>query len=273
MSLSEFSAFSSLIYNRCGIKLAAVKRSMLAARLSRRLRALGMTSFERYYSFLISAAGQEGEMAKMLDEVSTNKTGFFREPAHFDILRQTVLPLLSGNSRRRRRIKIWSAGCSSGEEPYTLAMVVDDWIRDFPWLDYHVLATDICTSVIEKGERAIYPDDGLTQVPPGFRQRYFMRGNGRRQGHHRLVPEIRKRVSFRRLNFMDPDFGFDRNMDIIFCRNVIIYFDRKTQRSLFAKFHKALARPGFIFTGHSESLEGVVENMKKVAPAVYQCRE
>jgi chemotaxis protein methyltransferase CheR len=268
----DFRKFSVFIYETCGIKMPPAKKTMLAARLQKRLRHLHMDSFSVYLDYVLSPTGQSEELSHLIDAVSTNKTDFFREAKHFDILTAVVLPAYLKRQRRdSSTLHVWSAGCSSGEEPYTLAMVLDDFFSRHPGHTYAILATDICTQVLDKAREAIYADDCIRPVPALFKQRYLMRGKGSHQGFHRVVPELRGKVKFRRLNFMDRDFQIKEKMDIIFCRNVIIYFDRITQETLFQKFHHQLAPHGYLFTGHSESLIGINDKMQRINSAVYQC--
>lgn len=272
LSDKDFKKISAFIYDVCGIKLPPIKKTMLSARLQKRLRQLRFDDYTSYLDYVMSPEGQAQELCHMIDVVSTNKTDFFREAKHFDVMNATVLPEFAHRLThgRRKTLRVWSAGCSSGEEPYTLAMVLDDFFSKYPGLDYSILATDICTEVLAKAQEAIYSDETVAPVPPMYKQRYLMRGKGNYQGFHRVVPELRRKVSFKRLNFMDREFNIDQQMDIIFCRNVIIYFDRKTQCDLFEKFYKQFAPQGYLFTGHSETLEGIVDRMERVASAVYR---
>lgn len=269
----EFQKFSSFIYDVCGIKLPFNKKTMLSARLNKRLRQMSIASFSDYFNYVMTPDGQRYELVNMIDAVSTNKTEFFREAKHFDFLTSYVLPeyVRQLRLRRGRKLFVWSAGCSSGEEPYTLAMVLEEFFSQYPGLDYSILATDISTQVLAIAKQGIYADETVASVPVIMRHKYLMRGKGNRKGVHRVVPELRRKVTFDRLNFVDRDFGIDTKMDIIFCRNVIIYFDRKTQAALFEKFYRQLAVNGYLFTGHSESLEGIVDRMERITSAVYRC--
>ena len=273
LSDRDFRKISDYIYDVCGIKLPAIKKTMLSARLHKRLRRLNVHSFSEYFKYVLSPAGQQQELVHMIDAVSTNKTEFFREAKHFDVLTSKVLPEYVNMLRTRptRKLHVWSAGCSSGEEPYTLAMVLEDFFSKHAALDYAILATDISTRVLNIAKEGIYSDDAVAPVPTLLRHKYLMRGKGKQKGFHRVVPELRNKVKFRRLNFMDRDFGIETPLDIIFCRNVIIYFDRKTQQELFGKFHRQLASHGHLFTGHSESLEGIIDKMERLESAVYRC--
>ena len=269
LSARDFSRLSRFIYDTCGIKMPEVKATMLEARLQKRLRALDMHSFTDYCEFLFSKQGLEQELVSMLDVVTTNKTDFFREPDHFDYLTQSVLP----DWLRRHpagRLSIWSAGCSSGEEPYTLAMVLSEFALRHPGFDFQILATDISTRVLEKAKAAIYAETQVEPVPMELKRKYLLRSKDRASGMVRIVPELREKVRFNRLNFMDEDFGMREQLDIIFCRNVIIYFDRPTQEKLLQRFHRQMKAGAFIFMGHSETLSGLDVPLTSVYPTVYR---
>lgn len=273
MSNREFKRFSELIYVRCGIKMPPVKKTMLTARLLKRLRELGLTSYSEYYDYVSSSKGRSKELVKMIDVVTTNKTEFFREVEHFDFLSKSVLPALarSRQAGNMRRLNIWSAGCSSGEEPYTLAMVLSEFFSTTRSLNrFSILATDISTQILAKAKKAIYRKETVEPVPAMCRQKYLMRGKDSQKDLCRVIPELRHCITFRRLNFMDKDFGIRPKMDIIFCRNVVIYFDRQTQRKLFEKFYDQLVPGGYLFIGHSESLHGINERFQNVATTVYR---
>jgi chemotaxis protein methyltransferase CheR len=201
--------------------------------------------------------------------VTTNKTDFFREPDHFDYLTRTVLPDWCLR-HEGARLNIWSAGCSSGEEPYTLAMVLSEYAVSHPGFDFRILATDISTRVLEKAKAAIYPEALVEPVPMNLKKKYLLRSKDRSSGMVRIVPELREKVRFRRLNFMDQDFGMRDQLDIIFCRNVIIYFDRPTQEKLLQRFHRQMKPGAFIFMGHSETLSGLNVPLTSVYPTVYR---
>lgn len=272
MSDREFGQFSEFIYGQCGIKMPPAKKTMLEARLQKRLRKLGLRSFREYAEFLFSREGSEAELVHMIDVVTTNKTDFFREPSHFDFLVNQALPSLLGRdgSAGQRRLRIWSAGCSSGEEPYTLTMVLSEFAAATPGFSFGILATDICTEVLEKARLAIYDEERIEPVPLAMRKKYLLRSKVRNDGLVRIVPELRHLVTFRRLNFMDGDFGLPEPFDIIFCRNVIIYFDKQTQEQLLNKFCRHLVPGGYLFMGHSETLSGLDVPVVQVASTVYR---
>jgi chemotaxis protein methyltransferase CheR len=270
MSGREFASLSRFIYEQCGIKMPDAKKTMLEGRLQKRLRNLGLKSFSDYTDYLFSPDGQEHELVQMIDVVTTNKTDFFREPDHFDYLRDRVLPEWC-EKHANRRLQVWSAGCSTGQEPYTLAMVLHDFAGRRPGFDFQILATDISTRVLEQARKAVYSEAVLDPVPPVMKSKYLMRSKDRHSDLARIVPELRCKIKLRRLNFLDDDFGLREPMDIIFCRNVIIYFDRPTQSRLLTKFYGHLRAGGHIFMGHSETLSGLdVPLLTSVAPTVYR---
>lgn len=272
MSDREFKRFSEFVYAECGIKLPLGKKLMLTSRLNKRLRALNVTSFDQYYDYVLSPKGRPEELTQMIDVVTTNKTEFFREAAHFDLLADQVLPALVRSDRagNRSKLHVWSAGCSSGEEPYTLAMVLSEFFKGNMKDKFSILATDISTQVLANAKQAIYRENVIEPVPHMLKRKYLMRGKGSKAGSYRIVPELCNCVTFRRLNFMDRDFGIKTPVDIIFCRNVIIYFDRQTQIELFNKFYTQLVPGGYLFIGHSETLHGISNQFQTVAPTVYR---
>jgi chemotaxis protein methyltransferase CheR len=270
ISNSDMGRLRTLIYAQSGINLSAEKKTMLELRLRPRLRVLAIDSYRDYCEYLFSAAGQREEIVPLLDAVSTNKTDFFREPDHFEYLKAKVLPEMIQGNGGVRPLLFWSAGCSSGEEPYTLAMVLSEYERSHPGLRFRVLATDLCTTVLEKATLAVFNAEVVAPIPSELRRRYFLRGRDRASKQVRIVPELRDLVEFRRLNFMDSDYGLREKMDVIFCRNVIIYFDRVTQEQILQKLTRQLAPGGTIFLGHSETLSGLDVPLVSVGPSTYR---
>ncbi|MDO9632887.1 MAG: protein-glutamate O-methyltransferase [Humidesulfovibrio sp.] len=264
-----FERFSEFIKTELGIKMPASKKTLLEARLQKRLRELCMGSHEEYCEYLFSPSGMEEELSNLVDVVTTNTTDFFREPKHFDLLSSTVLPDLHARKGSSRSVNIWSAGCSSGEEPYTLSMVLSEFGRVSPGFSFSILATDISTQVLRMAVRAIYPEAKIAPIPVECRKRYLLRSKDRSKKVVRISQEARSHVRFRRLNFME-EFSFDGQLDIIFCRNVVIYFDRQTQETLFSRFCRKLSPGGYLFIGHSESLAGMDLPLELVAPTVYR---
>lgn len=264
-----FERFSEFIKAELGIKMPASKKTLLEARLQKRLRELCIGSHKDYCDYLFSPQGMEEELVNLVDVVTTNTTDFFREPKHFTLLLEMVLPKLFSRLGAGRRLNLWSAGCSSGEEPYTLAMVLSEFARQNTGFAYNILATDISTQVLRMAVRAVYPESKIAPIPQEYRKRYLLRSKDRTRRLVRIGPEARSHVRFRRLNFME-DFSFDDQLDIIFCRNVVIYFDRQTQEKLFSRFCRKLLPGGYLFIGHSESLAGMNLPLEPVAPTVYK---
>lgn len=268
MSSAELAALGEFIYRELGIVITPAKKTMLEARLHRRLRALGLSSYSEYLDYLRSAKGMEVEVPQMADCVTTNTTCFLREAQHFDFLVATVLPPFL-ERHPGETFRLWSAGCSSGEEPYTLAMALSDFRERSPGFAFSILATDVSTRVLEEARRAVYPMEDVECLPLAWKRKYLLRSKDRSRGLVRVAPEVRSLVQFRRLNFME-DFALREPMHAIFCRNVMIYFDRATQGRLCARFCQALAPGGYLFIGHSESLAGHGLPLRQCAPAVYQ---
>jgi len=210
------------------------------------------------------------ELIHMLDAISTNLTSFFREPKHFAFLEKTVLPTILANTKsQQKKLNIWSAGCSSGEEPYTLAICLHQFAKAQPQTSFNIMATDISTKMLGTAANGVYHTSQVKTIAPDVLRRYFQRGQGKWAGHYRLKPMIRKTIEFKRLNLMEP-FPFSTKFQIIFCRNVMIYFDKETQSRLVNKYYDCLEPGGFLFIGHSESLMGTEHRFKYVQPTIYQ---
>jgi chemotaxis protein methyltransferase CheR len=273
MTQAEFSRFSNFIVGQCGIKMPPSKKVMLESRLQKRLRTLGIGSYHEYFEHIQSREGH-GELVHMLDAVTTNKTDFFREPGHFQFLTNSVLPaFLDGRGEMRSSehyFRIWSAGCASGEEPYTLAMVLADFSDHHPDFRFAVLATDISTKVLDRAREAVYDEDRTSGVPLPLKQKYFLRSKDRRRGLLRIVPDLRAIVQFQRVNLMDEGLVAPEPFDAIFCRNVIIYFERGTQERLLQRFCRMLRPGGYLFLGHSESIHGFDLPLTRVTSTVHR---
>ena len=269
LSAADFSRLSKFIYQQYGIKMPEAKHIMLQSRLQKRLRALQMPSFSEYVDYVFSPAGST-EIVHMMDVVSTNKTDFFRENQHFEYLLDTVLPELH-DLNRQNFVKVWSAGCSSGEEPYTLAMVMSEYASRTRGFDFSILGSDLSTIVLDKAVNAIYPEDRVDVIPYDLKKKYLLRSKDRTKPTVRIVPELRRKTSFMRLNFMDDTYSeVPSNFDIVFCRNVLIYFDRKTQEAVINKLCRHLRSGGFFFLGHSESAAGINVPLKQLKPTVFR---
>jgi chemotaxis protein methyltransferase CheR len=266
-----FGRFSSFIYDEVGIKLPLAKKTMLEARLNKRLKVLGFTSFEEYADFVFSVEGRNEELVNLIDVVTTNKTDFFREPAHFEYLVKNAIPSLidAHDAGFNKPFKIWSAGCSTGEEPYTMSMVLSEFAATQPGFKASILATDISTVVLTKAKNAIYAEDRVDTIPLQMKKKYLLKSKDKNKSLVRMSPALRAMIHFRRLNFME-DFGMHEHMDVIFCRNVIIYFDKPTQERLLNRFCKQLVKGGYLFLGHSETLSGLNVPLTAVASTVYR---
>lgn len=269
MREKDFRRIAEYIYENVGIKLPDGKKTMIEARLQKRLRFLGIPDYAEYCNYVFSEQGQNEELGNLINSVTTNTTDFFREPKHFEHLAQVVLPTWMEQGGRGRTLRIWSAGCSTGMEPYTLAMVLTDFAKENSGFQFSILATDISTRALQTALNAVYDEERVHPVPGELKRRYLLRSKNRAAAQVRVVPELRRKVCFQQLNFMQP-FRFKRPMDIIFCRNVIIYFDKPTQERLFGKFCDNLLDGGHIFIGHSESLAGMALPLSQVAPTVYR---
>ncbi len=268
----DFQRFSDFIYNACGIKITEAKRIALETKLRKRLRALGIDSFRKYYEYLLSPDGVKHELLHMIDCVTTNKTDFFREPGHFDYLVGTAIYDImdSSGGGTERDLTIWSAGCSTGEEPYTIAMLLNEFQEKYRGFRYSIFASDISWKALNAAQTAIYEEERVEPVPYEMKKKYLMRSKDKTKRLVRIVPELRNQVRFRRLNFMDGDYNIPEPLDIIFCRNVMIYFDRETQGKLMKRFHSHLNAGGYIFIGHSETLHGLNLPLLRVSPTIYK---
>ena len=273
LSALNYQRISALISTEVGIKLPPAKRLMVEGRLRKRIRALGHTSFDAYCDYLFRGAGLEQERPYLINAVTTNKTDFFREPEHFTLLEQKLVPALIAERAGERTplLKVWSAASSTGAEAYTLAMVLADLIAQRHDFRFAVLGTDISTAVLTAGRRAVYPTEMITPVPPEKQSRYIM--HARHPGVRpevRISPELRRVVRFAHLNLMDKSYPFDRDVDVIFLRNVLIYFEKRDQEAVINRLIDHLRPRGYLVLGHSESMIGTSITMRQVAPAVFQ---
>ncbi len=271
MTDEQYQLFRELIHKQTGIALNPGKKEMVSSRLIRRLRAHGLASYEDYYTMLTADHDTSDEIIRMIDVVTTNKTEFFREKSHFEFLRSRGLPQVARRMRMEGRstLQTWSAGCSTGEEPYSLAMILAEFFATREG-GFHILASDISSTVLAVAQRGVYDSEAIAPVPAALQYRYLMRGKGRQMGHYRVVPELRQRVTWSRLNLMEPSFDIGVTMDLIFCRNVIIYFDRPSIAGLVRRFHRHLRPQGYLFIGHSETLSGLTDRFQRIMPTVYQ---
>ncbi len=260
----QFQRISEMVYRLCGLNLSVGKEGLVKTRLSKRLRALGMASFDDYLRYVEGdRTGQE--VVEMIDALTTNKTGFFREPDHFEYLQRVILPAVTG---RPRGVRVWSAGCSTGEEPYSIALVLCETLGEADRREARILATDISTRVLATARAAVYDEEAIRDVPKGMRLRYFTCVRVDPPRAYRVNDEVRALVYLARLNLMD-DWPMRGPFHVIFCRNVMIYFDKPTQQRLLQRFWDLLEPGGHLLVGHSESLTALEHRFRYVRPAVY----
>ena len=264
----DFEWLRSVANAHSGIMLPDAKRTMIYSRLAKRLRHLGLTKFSQYRALL--EGGNQEEFSEFINALTTNLTAFFREPHHFDHVRQVALPALMAARRNQKRVHIWSAGCSTGEEPYTLSMVMKTALAELggAW-DYRISATDLDTKVLASAAAGIYPAERVSGLDTGLLRRCFLRGAGSLEGKFRIKPELQTPISFQQLNLV-KEWSMKEPLDIIFCRNVVIYFDKTTQKRLFDKFADAMAPGGYLYIGHSESLFQITSRFELVGTTTYQ---
>ena len=260
----EFHEIRRVVHRTTGIALAETKRHLVYGRLARRLRALGMTTFREYLQFI---EDDGGELEEFCNAITTNLTFFFREGHHFQYLSSTVLPMLQKQNAASRRIRIWSAGCSTGEEPYSIACCVLETLGSLRDWDIRILATDLDSKVLAYGQAGIYPADRLDKVDKARRERWFVPQAGGAQWSAR--DELRRLISFKRLNLMEQ-WPLKGPFDVIFCRNVVIYFDKPTQRVVFGRMAELQRPGGHLFIGHSESLFNVCEQYQLIGQTTYR---
>jgi chemotaxis protein methyltransferase CheR len=270
LSVEDFNKLSNFIYHESGIKMPPIKRVMLQSRLQKRLKELKMTSFNEYCNYVFSKDGLNNEIIHMLDVVSTNKTDFFREPVHFDYLTSNVLPEFVRNSKSVGNMKVWSAGCSSGEEPYTIAIVLFEFKEKYPNFDFSIFATDISTKILQKAIDAIYKEEHVAGIPMDIKRKYLLRSKNRENATVRVRPELRSKVRFDRLNFMQNAYSINESFDVVFCRNVLIYFDRETQEKVLNKICTKINSGGYFFLGHSESIMNMDLPLRQIKPTIFQ---
>ena len=252
LSAKNFRRLSGFVSSYSGIKMPPGKQTMLEGRLRRRLRSTGFASLDDYCTYLFDNDGLDVEAVALIDAVTTNKTDFFREPNHFEFLKQHALPALMRNGRTS--LRLWSAACSVGAEPYTAAMILADFAESSGPLNYFVLATDLSTEVLASARKGIYPASMLAPVPDDYMQRFVHRSNDPKSNLVRIAPALRSKVGFARMNFMDETYPIGEPVDIIFCRNVLIYFDEAVKSQVLKGFHEQLQPKAYLLVGHSESI-------------------
>ncbi|NWJ25818.1 CheR family methyltransferase [Rhizobium sp. RM] len=268
LSQRDFKLLAEYIYNYSGIKMPDTKRTMLEGRLRKRLRATGHATFGEYCNFLFREDGLEEEAIYLIDVVTTNKTDFFREPNHFDYLEKFALPALV--SEGHNRIRAWSSACSTGAEPYTMAMVLSEALDKQVISNFSILATDLSTDVLRKAHSGIYARELLDPVPAEMMRKYVMRPVDAGRRDVRIVPRLRSKIGFARLNLMDKTYQIGDAVQLIFCRNVLIYFDKKTQTHVLTELCRRLVPGGYLFIGHSETITGIDLPLRQVANTVFK---
>lgn len=263
---ADFRRLAGFIESELGIRMPDTKRVMLESRLQKRIRHFGMSGFTEYVDFVFSPQGRESELINMIDAVTTNKTDFFREADHFEYLLESILPAAAA---RGGTMSFWSAGCSTGEEPYTLAMVLEEFREANPRFSYRILASDLSTQVLDKAKAAVYDEEKAAPIPMSFKKKYLLRSKDPASGLVRIKPELRAKLSFARINFMDERYPIDGLFDVVFCRNVIIYFERPVQELILGRICRYVRPGGWLILGHSETLTGMDLPLRSVAPTIY----
>lgn len=266
LSHEEYRLFRDLVYAHSGINLGDEKLSLVRARLGKRMRQGQFNSFRAYYEFVRQdESGQE--LSDLIDAISTNTTHLFRESKHFDFLARLVQGWAAEQPRGASKVlRVWSAACSSGEEPYSIAITLRAALRDKPSVQCKILATDISNRILEKAKRGQFEEEKLQSVPPALRQAYFV-GSG---STFEVTPDVRSLITFAHFNLMTETFPFRNPFDVIFCRNVMIYFDKPTQQALVNRFARHLRPGGYLLIGHSESLSSLDQPLKYISPTIYQ---
>ncbi len=267
-STHNFNRLTELIHSYSGIKMREAKRLMIAVRLRSRLRALEVADMDSYCDYLFDDGGIETELVHLINAVSTNKTDFFREPAHFDFLRGTILPKLAAAGRRE--VKLWSAAASIGAEAYTNAIVLEDFRTRHNGPDYSILATDISTDVLAVAVLGQYAEAMVQPVPVELRNRYLLRSRDPALGLVRIIPALRAKIAWARMNLMDDRYAAGRDMDVIFLRNVLIYFEKAEQTAVLSRLCDHLRPGGYLILGHSESISGVDLPVTHVLNTIFQ---
>ncbi|MGN8000663.1 CheR family methyltransferase [Sphingomonas sp. 22176] len=271
LSARNFARLASYVYEAAGIKLPDPKKMMVEGRLRRRLQAVGIDTLDAYCDALFAGTLAAAEIPLLINAVTTNKTDFFREPGHFDFMVETALPALIGQGART--LRVWSAACSTGPEPYTLAMVLDDHAARRGGFTFGILATDIDTDVLATARKGIYPAEMLAPVPAALHRAYVRLPTDPCRREVRIAPALRSTIDFARLNLMDDSYPVGAPMHLIFCRNVLIYFDKPTQRAVLTRLLDCLAPNGYLFLGHSESIHGMGLPLRPVGNTVFQRSE
>lgn len=271
LTREDYELIRRLVYAKSGINLGDHKMQLVRARLGKRMRQQGIRSFREYYRLVEQDPSGE-ELCRLLDAISTNTTHLFREIRHFHFLDKVIRGWVEDQQwlSQHKTLRIWSAGCSSGEEPYSIAMVVYDVLRHHSGQELKILATDLSVRMLSRAKLGLFEVHRVDTVPQNLRNQYLQRVQHEGQYFCQVVPELRRMITFSRFNLMAPKFPFRHGFDVIFCRNVMIYFDRPTQQTLVNKFAEQLHRGGYLMIGHSESLNGMDQPLVNVEPTIYR---
>lgn len=270
LSPKQFELLRNFIESHCGIKMPDTKKVMLESRIRKRLRALNISSFKDYLDYVFNTKEGEDEVINLIDVVTTNKTEFFRENDHFVFLQQKAIPYLAEKFGRINKLKVWSAACSSGEEPYTILIVLSETCPQYPEiLDFEVLGTDISTAVLRKAREAVYPMHTVMNIPKHILKKYFLKSKDPSKQLVKVVRPLREKLELKRLNFMDKVYDVNEKFHIIFCRNALIYFSKEDQLEIVRKLTNHLLDNGFLFLGHSETVHENSLPLKRIGPSIY----
>ena len=269
LSEKDFQIFSSFIYSQYGIKMPPAKRIMLQGRLLKRIRDLNMGSYSEYKDYFFSKEGQQKEIFNFLNVITTNKTDFFREPVHFNFLLDNILPEYA-EQNPNSFFKAWSAGCSSGEEPYSISIILNEFKTRRPNFYFSIQGTDISHKVMNKAAQGIYAANKIELMPLEYKKKYFLKSKGQVDPTVRVSPVLQKNLTLKYVNLINESYDVHESFDVIFCRNVLIYFDRETQEKVITKLSSFLKPGGYFFIGHSESLSGMNVPLKHVKPTIFQ---
>jgi chemotaxis protein methyltransferase CheR len=267
LNSKEFEQLSTYIFGNYGIKMPLAKKIMLQSRLQKRLRHLNITTFEIYIQFVFSDKGKE-EIIHMMDVVSTNKTDFFREPTHFEFMSEEILSEIY--NRKQNNVKIWSAGSSSGEEAYTITMVMEEFIEKHGHLKYEIIGADISTDMLKKAINGVYKLEKVFNIPESYKRKYLLKSKDPLKKLVRIKSHLRTKVKFFRLNLMDTVYNFPKDFDMIFCRNTLIYFERDTQEKVINKLCDHLKPGGYFILGHSESITNMDVPLQNIKPTIFR---
>lgn len=270
LSEKEFELFRQLVKKHVGVSFGRIKKATLQRKLAYRLNSLGLESYIEYYRYLLQDKEKGWELRKFINTITVDQSDFFRHPKQFELLANVVLPHLAARNKTTKKLRIWSAGCATGQEAYSIAIVVNEMFEgDQDW-DIRILASDVDTDALKIAYRGLYPVQCIQKIPIKYLNKYFTKGTGENSGFFLVKKDLRKKLLFRRLNFVDFSFPFMSYVDIIFCRNVMIYFDMEIKKRLIDNFFNVLEQDGFLFLGASESLVGVDDRFALLSYFTYQ---